>query len=218
MAVGTDSELEHVMDYLTDWFHGTNSRFSQWKIDGRPANLKNGMPLHRGLFFTKSLLFAKQSVQAYAANGHVYKSSVLPGKAMLNLIRPGETCTIAESESFREAVRSVRPGKGNAQVDYQHYWQEGWKTGEIMKFAPSPHEAEHYQRLHHLALAFPGTTQSIAVFNQLQAITRDCIEDIVTAGKLSGYQAILGNEQQSGASYPILIVLDSSILTPPELL
>lgn len=205
------------MDFLTDWFHGTNSEFSQWKIDGRTANLKNGMPLHRGLFFTKSLLFAKQSVQAYATNGHVYKSSVLPGKAILNLSRPGETCTTVESESFRKAVRNVRPGKGNAQVDYQQYWQEGWKTGEIMKFAPPPHEADRYQKLHHLALEFPGTAQSIAIMNQLQAITRDCIEDIVTAGKLSGYQAILGNEQQSGVSYPILIVLDSSILTVPEL-
>ncbi|MFT5766663.1 MAG: hypothetical protein ACI9DH_000480 [Halioglobus sp.] len=205
------------MDYLSDWFHGTSSKFSQWKIESRHANLKNGMPLHGGLFFTKSLLFAKQSVEAYATNGHVYKTSVLPGIVMLDLSCPGETCTTAESESFRKVVRNVRPGKGNAQVDYQHYWQEGWKTGEMMKFAPPPHEAAYYQNLHHIALREPDTIQGVAIKNHLQAITRDCIEDIVTAGKLAGYQAIVGNEFQSGVSYPILIVLDSTILTSPVL-
>ncbi|BFT64286.1 hypothetical protein [Pseudomonas moorei] len=38
---------------------------------------------------------------------------------------------------------------------------------------------------------------------------------IVDASILAGYQAVAGNELQDGVSYPILIVLDPSILTSP---
>mgnify|MGYP007013227764 FL=1 len=46
-------------------------------------------------------------------------------------------------------------------------------------------------------------------------ITRQCIEDIVDGAIKSGYQAVAGNEPQYGVTYPILIVLDPAILTPP---
>jgi hypothetical protein len=42
-----------------------------------------------------------------------------------------------------------------------------------------------------------------------------CIEDIVDASRVAGYQAVAGNEMQDGVTYPLLIVLDPSILTSP---
>ena len=61
----------------------------------------------------------------------------------------------------------------------------------------------------------PNTPQAIVARNAIQMATRDCIEDIVDASIAEGYQAVAGNEMQTNTTYPILIVLDPSIITPP---
>ena len=71
-------------------------------------------------------------------------------------------------------------------------------------------ERARYYAQHH-----PSTMEGKAAKVIIQIHTRNCIEDIVDAAIKSKYQAIIGNEQQWGVTYPILIVIDPSILTPP---
>ncbi|TCV51377.1 hypothetical protein EDB99_10743 [Pseudomonas sp. 460] len=71
------------------------------------------------------------------------------------------------------------------------------------------------QAMQYLATYQRDTPEGIVSFNHIQKLTRDCIEDIVDAAIAAGYQAVAGNELQSGVTYPLLIVLDPSILTAP---
>ncbi|MCY1258430.1 hypothetical protein D9M68_46890 [compost metagenome] len=66
-----------------------------------------------------------------------------------------------------------------------------------------------------LALYARKTAEGLHAWNVCQQATRDCIEDIVDASRAAGYQAVAGNEMQDGVTYPLLIVLDPSILTSP---
>ncbi|MDD1011664.1 MULTISPECIES: hypothetical protein [Pseudomonas] len=133
---------------------------------------------------------------------------------MLDISDPGVTCTPQESEQLRQLVVSRRPGKGNIQAEYQEYWENGWRTGEIMKYAVRPGDLQMAQ-MAHLALYQRETAAGLRAWNLMQQTTRDCIEDIVDASIAAGYQAVAGNERQYGVTYPILIVLDPNILTSP---
>ncbi|WP_426158115.1 hypothetical protein [Pseudomonas sp. TSRC2-2] len=134
---------------------------------------------------------------------------------MLDISAPGVTCSPEESENLRRLVVSRRPGKGNIQAEYLEYWVNGWWTGDIMKYAPRPGDLQ-MELMAHLALNQRKTPAGQHAWNLVQQITRDCIEDIVDAAIAAGYQAVAGNERQDGVTYPILIVLDPSILTSPK--
>lgn len=69
--------------------------------------------------------------------------------------------------------------------------------------------------MQYLAMYERDTPEGIVSFNHIQKTTRDCIEDIVDAAIAAGYQAVAGHELQSGVTYPLLIVLDPSILSAP---
>lgn len=205
------------MNIFTDWFHGTPSTIAQWTLSGRGA-LKGSAPLHKGIFFTTSRMFALGSALGSAgestASPNVYQATVRPGARVLDISAPGVTCSPEESESLRRLVVSRRPGKGNIQAEYLEYWVNGWRTGEIMKYATRPGDLQ-MEQMARLALFHRETAEGQHAWNLLQRITRDCIEDIVDAAIAAGYQAVAGNERQDGVTYPILIVLDPSILTSP---
>jgi hypothetical protein len=200
------------MNIFTDWLHGTPSVITHWMLANRGA-LKGAMPLHKALFFTTSRQFAAGSAGPHA-NPNVYKSTLKPDARVLDISEPGLTCTLAESEQLRLLVANRRPGKGNIQCDYQELWEEGWRTGDIMKYAPRPGDQE-MAHMAHLALNHRDINAGRQAWNMIQMITRQCIEDIVDASIGAGYQAIAGNERQDGVTYPILIVLDPNILTSP---
>jgi hypothetical protein len=200
------------MNVFTDWFHGTRSIVSQWDLVGRAA-VKNNTPLHKGLFFTTSIPFATGCIDG--EKGHVYRSTVNQGAHILDMTAPGQTCTVAESEKFRNLVISCRRGKGNVQAEDRHSWERGWVSGEIMKYLPRHSEAIQMQTTFALAMNERHTELGIRSFNFLQKLTRDCIEDIVEAAIKAGYQAVAGHEIQFRVTHQILIVLDPSILTPP---
>ena len=205
------------MNIFTDWFHGTPSTIAQWTLTGRGA-LKGSAPLHKGLFFTTNRVFALGSALGSAggseASPNVYQATLKPGARVLDISAPGVTCTPQESEHLRQLVVSRRPGKGNIQAEYLEYWVNGWRTGEIMKYAVRPGDLQ-MEQLARLALNQRETADGQRAWNLLQRITRDCIEDIVDASIAAGYQAVAGNERQDGVTYPILIVLDPNILTSP---
>ncbi len=148
------------------------------------------------------------------ASPNVYQSTLRPEARVLDISAPGVTCSPDESENLRRLVVSRRPGKGNIQAEYLEYWVNGWRTGEIMKYAPRPGDLQ-MELMAHIALNQRKTAAGQQAWNILQRITRDCIEDIVDAAIVAGYQAVAGNERQDGVTYPILIVLDPSILTSP---
>ncbi|CAI9912229.1 hypothetical protein PAER4782_34645 (plasmid) [Pseudomonas aeruginosa] len=83
-----------------------------------------------------------------------------------------------------------------------------------MKYAPRPGD-QMMAYLAHMAINFRDTSEGMQAWNTVQMITRQCIEDIVDGAIKVGYQAVAGHEQQDGVTYPILIVLDPAILTPP---
>ena len=205
------------MNIFTDWLHGTPSTITQWTLSGRGA-LKGSAPLHKGLFFTTSRVFALGSALGSAggakASQNVYQANLKPGARVLDISAPGVTCSPEESENLRRLVVSRRPGKGNIQAEYPEYWIAGWRTGDIMKYAPRPGD-QQMELMAYLALEQRNTAAGQHAWNVLQQITRDCIEDIVDAAIAAGYQAVAGNERQDGVTYPILIVLDPSILTSP---
>jgi len=205
------------VNIFTDWFHGTPSTIAQWTLTGRGA-LKGSAPLHKGLFFTTNRVFALGSALGSAggseASPNVYQATLKPGARVLDISAPGVTCTPQESEHLRQLVVSRRPGKGNIQAEYLEYWVNGWRTGEIMKYAVRPGDLQ-MEQLARLALNQRETADGQRAWNLLQRITRDCIEDIVDASIAAGYQAVAGNERQDGVTYPILIVLDPNILTSP---
>jgi len=202
------------MNIFTDWLHGTPSNITQWKLNGREVFNKGSAPLHKGLFFTTNHAFALVNAGGPAGSSKVYKANLKPGACVLDLSDPGVTCTNQDSEHLRQLVVSRRPGKGNIQSEYQFYWEKGWRTGEIMKYAVRPGDQQMAQ-MAELALNQPKTAAGQLARNVLQKTTRDCIEDIVEASILAGYQAVAGNEQQYGVTYPILIVLEPSVLTSP---
>ncbi|MFJ4135655.1 hypothetical protein [Pseudomonas cyclaminis] len=201
------------MNIYTDWLHGTPSLITQWTLTGRGA-LKGTTPLHKGLFFTTSRKFALASGRGHGASSNLYQATVKPGAHVLDITDPDVTCTPHESEHLRQLVVSRRPGLGNIQCEYEYYWKTGWRTGDIMKYAPRPGD-EMMAKTADLALHQRHTSAGLRAWNLCQMITRQCIEDIVDASIEAGYQAVAGNERQDGVTYPILIVLDPDILTIP---
>ncbi|WP_223508756.1 MULTISPECIES: hypothetical protein [unclassified Pseudomonas] len=202
------------MSFSTKWLHGTTSTITEWTLDGRGA-IKGPMPLHKALFFTSNRSFAEGSSGSSGSGANVYQTTIKAESNVLDLSKPGVTCTTQESEIFRKRVMMCRPGKTNIQAEYQQHWEAGWQTGAIMKYAHREHEEEQMKRMHYLAMYKRDTPEGIASYNHLQKTTRDCIEDIVDAAIAAGYQAVAGHELQSSVTYPLLIVLDPSILSAP---
>ncbi|HBO1619467.1 hypothetical protein ACPA0O_18480 [Ectopseudomonas chengduensis] len=198
------------MNIYTDWLHGTSSSITQWTLAGRGA-VKGQTQLHKALFFTTDPFFAKFSG---GQSPTVYMANLLPGAHVLDISDPGVTCSREDSEQLRAAVAGMRPGKGNILCEYPYNWNKGWRTGEVMKYAPRPGD-QMMAYLAHMAINFRDTSEGMQAWNTVQMITRQCIEDIVDGAIKVGYQAVAGHEQQDGVTYPILIVLDPAILTPP---
>lgn len=202
------------MNFSTNWLHGTKWTITAWTLQGR-GPLKGATPLHKALFFTSDRSFAEGSSGVSGKAVNVYQSTINEGSNVLDLSKPGVTCTPDESENFRKRVMQCRPGKTNVQAEYPEYWEKGWQTGAIMKLAHREHEAEKMQMMEYLATYQRDTPVGIDSFNLIQKMTRDCIEDIVDAAIAAGYQAVAGNELQSKLTYPLLIVIDPNILSAP---
>ena len=201
------------MNIFSDWLHGTSSIISDWKLTDRNVQ-KGGAQLHKALFFTTSRPFAALSSGVPAANTNVYQANLMPGARVLDISDPGVTCSFQQSNALRLRVVGLRPGLCNVQALKQQDWEQAWRTGDIMKYfigSANDKIAKYAYVLNNM----PNTPQAVAAWNAIQKATRDCIEDIVDASIAEGYQAVAGNEKQSNNTYPILIVLDPSIITPP---
>lgn len=201
------------MNINTDWLHGTTYTIDEWTLTERNQK-KGGSPVHKAIFFTTDRDFAIFSGGGVTASPKVYMANLKPGAHVLDLSDPGRTCTTEESEELRKRVQSRRPGQGNVFAEYPFYWENGWRTGGMMKLGERPGDA-YMAAMSRLALTEPKTPQSINAWNVCQQATRDAIEDIVDASRAAGYQAVAANEMQYGRTYPLLIVLDPSILTLP---
>ena len=137
------------MNIYTDWLHGTSSSITQWTLAGRGA-VKGQTQLHKALFFTTDPFFAKFSG---GQSPTVYMANLLPGAHVLDISDPGVTCSREDSEQLRAAVAGMRPGKGNILCEYPYNWNKGWRTGEVMKYAPRPGD-QMMAYLAHMAINF----------------------------------------------------------------
>lgn len=181
-------------------------------IAGR-GKLKGLAPLHKGLFFTMSLEFAKKCAGPVASCS-VYRAALHPDAHVLDISDPGVTCTFQESEQMRHLVAKRRQGERSIQCEFRESWEEGWRTGAIMSYSTRP-GGRQIAYIAHLAVYDRHTDGGQRVMNMMQIITRQYIEDIVEASIEAGYQAVVGNERQDGETYPVLIVLDPNIITFP---
>lgn len=181
-------------------------------IAGR-GELKGLAPLHKGLFFTTSLEFAKKCAGPVTSCS-VYQAALQPDAHVLDISDPGVTCTFQESEQMRHLVAKRRLGERSIQCEFRESWEEGWRTGSIMNYSTRPGDRQ-IAYISHLAFYDRHADGGQRVMNMMQIITRQYIEDIVEAAIEAGYQAIAGNERQDGKTYLILIVLDPVIMTAP---
>lgn len=100
-------------------------------------------------------------------------------------------------------------------------WIAGWKSGRIMKYAPSEDERKILAPRIHLATHARHTPEGNAAFNEIQKLTRDLIEELVTSARELGHEGVIGNEidtlHPSGSqTYKTMFVLNPEIIENPR--
>lgn len=199
----------------TNWLHGTEVFFCDWKLPiGRPPH-KRGLDALSGIFFTSDEPYA---IGASEGTGGLCSVKLLPGFKVLDMNK----CSAVESEMYRKQVEKKKIAKNNVQVVYPQYWNEGWKSGLIMKYAPlCEKEQQMLYKKNILAVTKKSTQEGISAFNELQLLTRNYIDELVVAAKELGYDAVVGNEidtldPRGPQTYKILFVLNPACITPPS--
>lgn len=197
-----------------EWIHGTEVYFEEWLLPLPKPKHKGGLEAHSALFFTTSREYALGA--ANHTEGLV-STSIKPDARVLDM----ENCTTEESEAFRLQALKKDTSSKNCQVGSKEYWLEGWRTGSIMKYAPSSKIEKHYlQQKLHLALNYKGTHEGNAASNELQLLTRNNIEDLVCAASDLGYDCVIGNEidtlhKSGGKTYKIMFANNVDSITDP---
>lgn len=196
------------------WIHGTEVYFSKWKLPLGKQPHKGGMASHSAIFLTTSKEYA---LGAANGSGGLCSASLIKGSNILNM----NNCSSSQSEAYRKQCSNKALGSKNPQILYQEYWQKGWASGQIMKYAASSeHEFKNMQQKVNLAINHRYTPEGAVAHRELQSLTRDVIEELVVSAKELGYDAVIGNEIDTlhptgPKTYPILFVLNHNKLTNP---
>lgn len=196
------------------WIHGTEVYFEKWKLPLGKQLHKGGMESHTAIFFTTSREYA---LGAANGSGALCSASLTEGSNVLDM----NNCSISQSEEYRKQCSKKSICSKNPQILYPEYWQQGWASGQIMKYAASSEqEFEAMQEKVNLAINHGNTIEGIAAHRELQTLTRALIEELVKSARELGYDAVIGNEidtlHPSGPkTYPIMFVLNHRRLTKP---
>jgi hypothetical protein len=203
------------MNNVSKWIHGTEVHFNKWKLPLDKQPHKGGMESHTAIFFTTSSTYA---LGAANGTGGLCSASLIENSNVLDM----NNCTSSQSEKYREQCSKKRLGSKNPQILYPEHWRNGWKTGNIMKYAASS-EAEFaaMQEKVKLAIHHKETPQGAAAHNELQILTRSVIEELVASARELGYDAVIGNEIDTlhatgPKTYPIMFVLNHNKLSEPS--
>lgn len=203
-----------IMNSKKIWLHGTAKYFDQWEFSSRTLPHKNGIQSHSAIFFTTNKGYA---LGASDGTNGLCSAELLDGANVIDM----NNCSTADSERYRLQVAKKRLGHKNPQIIYAPNWHRGWKSGSIMKYAVS-NEAEARIMLQKADLAkAKHTPVGAAVFNELQLLTRNAIEELVTSAREIGYDAVIGCEidtlhSAGQQTYEIMFVVNRNILTNPN--
>jgi len=195
------------------WLHGTEVYFDKWKLPLGKQPHKGGMDSHSAIFFTTSREYALS-----AANG---SGGICSAKLQSANTLDMNNCPNAESERYRMQVAQKNIGRRNPQIIYPYYWREGWRSGCIMKYAPSSsQENAVMQQKAYLAIHAKHTPQGAAAHNELQLLTRNVIEELVVSARELGYEAVIGNEIDTlhplgPKTYKIMFALTTKAISDP---
>lgn len=199
---------------MVEWYHGTNSRFTDWLFPPPLPRDKEGLRPHSAVFLTSDLTLAR------GAGDHLCSAQLQPDCRVLDLRNMS-----AESDALRKAVGASELGGHCMWTRSVVDWCVGWNSGETMRFAPddSAFSARLAQLLPAAKLAMAGSRlpKHQQAWNELQNLTRDWIELIAVTGRELGYDALLANEVDQHrpgppVACPLLIALNAKALTPPR--
>ncbi len=205
--------MEQRMDQ-EKWYHGTEVYFDEWKLPLGKLLHKGGMDSHSGIFFTTSQEYA---LGAANRSGGLCEAKLNSNAKILDV----NNCPESESERYRNKVVEKFLGKRNMQIIHPQYWRDAWKSGRIMKYAPSSdEEATEMQQKAYLAVNAKNTSQGVAAYNELQLLTRNVIEELVISARELGYDAVIGNEidtlhPMGPRTFKIMFALNAKAITPP---
>ena len=197
------------------WIHGTEVYFEEWLLPLPKPKHKGGLEAHSALFFTTNKEFALVCANG---TGGLVSTAIKSDAKVLDM----GNCTPEESEAFRLQALSKQVSSKNRQVASKDYWEEGWKNGSIMKYAPSSEiEMVRLQQKLHLALNYEDTYEGAAASNEIQILTRNNIEDLVCAANDLGYDCVIGNEidtrhKDGSKTYRIMFVNNVDSIFAPK--
>ena len=197
------------------WMHGTSKHFSEWNLSSRKLPHKSGIQSHNAIFFTSSKEYA---LGAADGSKGLCSAELLDGANVIDM----NCCSFSDSERYRAQAAKKRLGHKNPQVTFPQYWHQGWKSGSIMKYASSNEtEAKIMQHKANLAINAKHTSEGAAAFNELQILTRNVIEELVTSAREIGYDAVIGSEVDTlhptgPKTYEIMFVLNKEVITKPS--
>jgi hypothetical protein len=196
------------------WMHGTQVHFNSWKLPLEKQVHKGDMEPHGGIFFTTSKEYA---LGAANGSGGLCTAKLKESAKTLNM----NNCTGSQSEQYRIQCSKQILGAKNPQILYAQHWQQGWKSGNIMKYSASS-EAENVvmQRKANLAINSKHTPEGAAAHNELQLLTRSVIEELVVSAKELGYDAVVGHEIDTlhptgPKKFEIMFVVNHHVLSDP---
>lgn len=202
------------MNAAVEWYHGTNTRFADWRFPPPLPPEKKGLHPHTAAFLTSDLTLAS------GAGQHLCSATLQPSARVLDLREMS-----SESDALRQAVGLADLGSHCLWTRSVVDWCVGWNSGETMRFAPD--RSAFSARLSNLmplakrAMAGSRAPAHQAAWLELQNLTRDWIELIVVTGRDLGYDALLANEVDQHRpgppiACPLLIALNAKALTPPN--
>lgn len=198
----------------TLWLHGTErgTIIDEWKFPPPPMRHKSELTPHTAIFFTTD------KTLALGAGPKLYATKIRPEAKIIDLREP-----TAESEAFRQMVVQGKYGRDHYFATAE-YWTRAWQQGEVMRFgSDKPHRVEEAQLIMQAKTAVDRgdrSPEALALLLKGQNRTREWIEEIVSAGRKLGYDAIIGVEPDTyrpggRALSEILFALNSRAITPP---
>jgi hypothetical protein len=198
-----------------EWFHGTTKKFNAWKIPSTLQKVEKIHPYHSAVFFTTDLSYA---TGASKGTGIIATANLVSNANILDM----NNCSHDESEAFRKMAGSKNVIRRNMQVAHPGLWREGWRTGRIMKYAPSSDaEYDDLTRKNEIVSRSPKTHLAQQYEKELQRLTRDNIEGLVEAARDLNYHAVIGNEidtldPRGVKTFRIMFALITTCITPPS--
>lgn len=197
--------------YFGRWFHGTDSHFPAWQFPPPPKQGEAWQVAHKAVFFTQDQNFAGAAGKRLAA------TELLPSANVLDAHTESPALEQLRREVLRNPIAALSVHINDAQR-----WLQGWRTGEVLRFAFTDPRAEMHLASIIDTLVRRGAPRQVATVMAMHNTTRGLIELICESAKRMGYDALAGSEVDqhkiTGARTPKswLAVFNSSAIKQPD--